>query len=295
MMKKQLLNLIQTNRLSHAYYLEGDNGDFVKWLAKQILCLQPGTESCDCSSCRRINNNNHVDLFEIEPDGLAIKVDQIREMNNKAALRSVDNRGQVFIIHQADKLNVQASNALLKFLEEPNEKVTILLTGHNQDKLLATIRSRVQVLKVPVDTTSIPNELAMQGIDFESLRICLDAGLSKEQIMNHATELDGWCELIHLTLNEPNYYDSLVWVKKWEKEFSDKEKKQISLLLIHSYIKGLFAVKKGQETNWKELATLDWSQLTKYLKEVDNLTQAIRSNGQYGLQCEMFIKRAKTA
>lgn len=294
-MKKQLLKLIQSNRLSHAYYLEGDNGDFAKWLAKQILCLQPGSESCDCSNCRRIDNNNHIDLVEISPNGLAIKVDQIREMNNKASLRSVENRGQVFILHQADLLNIQASNALLKFLEEPHEKVTIILTGQNQDKLLATIRSRVQVLKISSDSTSVPNELAGQGIDFECLSLCLEAGLTKEEIVNYAAELDGWCELIHLTLNEPNYYDSLVWVKKWEKEFSDKEKKQISIKLVQSYVKGLFSVKKGQATHWKGLAILDWTQLTMYLKEAENLTQAIRSNGQYALQCEMFIKRAKTA
>ena len=295
-MKETIKRLVRNEQLSHAYYLEGDDGIFAKWMAKQILCINlgnQGDEQCDCSSCRRIEHDNHIDLFELFPDGTAIKVDQIRNMNQTASLRAVGDKGQIFIIHQADRLNLQASNALLKSLEEPNEQVRYILTGRNAENLLVTIRSRVQVIKIPQSTNSLQIALNQEGIDFEALPICIEAGLSFEDIQTHAEKLNEWCDIIHLTLNEGNYRNAMVWVKKWENCFSNKEEKLISIQLVQSYIKGLFAIKKGKTSAWKNLNILDWPQLSRYVHEVENLSKAIRSNGHYMLQCETFIQKAK--
>ena len=153
----QVDKIIQSNRLSHAYIIQVNNYEkdflFVKIFVKSILCKQKKKISdslnCkECNICSLIDNNNYPDLYIVEPDGKDIKKGQLiglqKEFQNKSLL---DNK-RIYIIKEADKLNESAANAILKFLEEPNDNIVAILVTTNRYKMLETILSRCQVLSV---------------------------------------------------------------------------------------------------------------------------------------------------
>jgi hypothetical protein len=116
-------------------------------LAAFLLC--PGDDSDrSCHSCRRALHGFHPDLFPVEPEGVQIRVDRVREAIAFAAGRPYESVRRVVRIRRADLLGLEAANALLKSLEEPGAHVHWILTSSRPESLLATIRSRC--LAVPV-------------------------------------------------------------------------------------------------------------------------------------------------
>ena len=142
---------LKTGRLAHAYLFLGPEGsgqaETANYFAKSILCSSEGERPCDaCSQCRRFESGNHPDLITLEPDGNAIKIAQVRELQKAFSLKSMENASKVYIVHQADKMTTEAANALLKFLEEPTTPVVAVLLADSKSKLLPTVISRCQVI-----------------------------------------------------------------------------------------------------------------------------------------------------
>ena len=291
-MKAYFEELVNEKKLSHAYFLEGDDGTFATWLVKRVLCLNPGATACDCINCRKVDSRNHPDVFMIEPDGTAIKVEQIRELHQKASMKSVEGNEQLFIIKDGDKMNVQASNALLKFLEEPKEKVHIFLTGHNKAALLATIQSRVQSIKIPKVSISLEREARNKGFQFKSLGLLEQIGCNMEHVEKYADVADSWIDLIVTTATSP-LMESLMWAQKWDDVFADKEQKTLAIKLLQSYVKALFNEKKGLPHLWGNIPHYEWAELANWAKAVDEFTRAYYSNGKYTLQLEYFLQSVK--
>jgi DNA polymerase-3 subunit delta' len=141
--------LILQNRLPHAILLIGKTGigkkAFARAMAKSLLCCNrlDGTEACgECSSCRKVDALSHPDLVIVSTEGNTIKIDQIRAVIEKTSYRTAKDRFRVIIIEEAEKLSDEASNALLKILEEPPEGNIFVLTSSQHYQLLPTIRSR---------------------------------------------------------------------------------------------------------------------------------------------------------
>ncbi|MFY0520575.1 hypothetical protein ACOMCU_22500 [Lysinibacillus sp. UGB7] len=286
MSKALFENLISTKRLSHAYFLEGGNETFALWLASRILC---GAHEDDCITCKRIYNHNHPDVIVIRPEGLDVKVDQIREIHEKAAYKSADGKGQVFIIHGADKMNIQASNAFLKFLEEPKPNVTILLLGHSKELLLETIRSRVQIEKLE-DSSGFMKTAVSRGLMFNGLGIFEEIHISVDQAEELKDVADKWIHSIRDILGSSRLH-ALQKVQFLEKDFENREKRNICLRLVQSYVKALFAEAKGQYHLWGNVPKYQWHELLKWGKAIDELSRNMYSNGHFTLQMEHFIKR----
>jgi DNA polymerase III subunit delta' len=117
-------------------------------LAARLLC--PGEHSdAPCGSCRRVNAGLHPDFLSIEPEGVQIRVDRIREALAFAAGRPYESARRVARILRADQLGLEAGNALLKSLEEPGERFRWILTSARPESLLATIRSRCTRATLP--------------------------------------------------------------------------------------------------------------------------------------------------
>jgi len=116
-------------------------------LAARLLCPEEDAE-LRCSSCRRALDAIHPDLLLVEPEGVAIRIDRIREARAFAAGRPYESARRVAVVSQADQLGLEAANALLKSLEEPGSKAHWILTTTRPDSLLSTIRSRC--VAVPV-------------------------------------------------------------------------------------------------------------------------------------------------
>ena len=113
---------IEHGRLAHAYLFEGEKGTGKHqeslWLAKRLYCTNvKDNEPCHaCINCLRIENNEHPNVHQVTPDGQTIKVDQIRQLQTEFAKRGFEAGRQIFILSDAETMNVQAANSLLKFL-----------------------------------------------------------------------------------------------------------------------------------------------------------------------------------
>ena len=150
---KMIKNSILKKRVAHAYLLEGMRGTGKRetgmLIAKSLLCVAPaaGYQPCEqCINCKRINSGNHPDVHMIEPDGLSIKKQQIKELQEEFSKKAVESSRKIYIIVHADKMSVSASNSLLKFLEEPSPQTVALLLTEQLQQILPTILSRCQVL-----------------------------------------------------------------------------------------------------------------------------------------------------
>jgi len=116
-------------------------------LATSLLC--PGDDpERSCQSCRRALHGFHPDLLPVEPEGVQIRVDRVREAISFGAGKPYESARRVVRIRRAELLGLEAANALLKSLEEPGAQVHWILTTSRPESLLATIRSRC--LAVPV-------------------------------------------------------------------------------------------------------------------------------------------------
>ena len=132
---ENLTNSQQNKRLAHGLLFHGPAGigkkRFATEFAHWLMCEQPEAEkACGiCRSCQLLNAESHPDLYFIEPeeDGKAIKVDQIRELIDKLSLTGHALGYRVIIMSPADALNVNASNSLLKTLEEPPQNTVLIL------------------------------------------------------------------------------------------------------------------------------------------------------------------------
>lgn len=95
------------------------------------------------------NNEDWSTILESENKQLSIYVEEIDEINKKFALKSYEGGSKILIVWQADKMNTDAANKFLKFLEEPPKNTYIILTASNANYMLPTILSRTQIVEIP--------------------------------------------------------------------------------------------------------------------------------------------------
>lgn len=160
------VHAIQSGRLTQGYVLSGPEGIgkqlFARGLAQVLLCKEPGGETLapcgDCTSCRSFLAGSHPDFHFVQrdPGKRELSVDKLlgpREQRGRTglchdlSLRPHEGSRKIAVINDADTMNDEAANALLKTLEEPPERAVILLIANNYDALLPTIRSRCQVVR----------------------------------------------------------------------------------------------------------------------------------------------------
>ena len=169
--KEALRRLLSNARLPGSLLFTGEPGIgkklFALELAKALNCRnRQGVEACDeCSSCKRIAGSTfppfgkdeddknrmiwseHADVAMVRPYKQIIRVGPMRELEREANFRPFEGAARIFIVEDADYMNDQAANALLKTLEEPPSTSHLVLTTSNPTALLATIRSRCQIIR----------------------------------------------------------------------------------------------------------------------------------------------------
>ncbi len=176
--KDSLRRLLTSGRVTGSLLFTGEVGIGKKLvaleLAKAMNCRnRAGVEACDeCSSCTRISRSTfppfgnvdddkerliwseHADVAMARAYKQIIRVDPMRELEREANFRPFEGAARIFIVEDAEYMNPNASNALLKTLEEPEPTSHLILTTANPTALLATIRSRCQIIRfapIPAD------------------------------------------------------------------------------------------------------------------------------------------------
>ena len=142
-------------RLSHAYIIESSVKEIsyalADHLAQAYICSGKEDKPCgNCPSCRKAAGNIHPDIIRVflPEDKREIVVGQIRQLRTEAYIRPNEADRKVFIIEDAQTMNENAQNALLKVLEDGPQYLSFLLLTENAQQLLPTIRSRCEVLSL---------------------------------------------------------------------------------------------------------------------------------------------------
>src|SRR5262252_2879380 len=147
-----LANAIKSNRVAHAYIFSGVRGvgktTTARILAKALNCAKGPTPEPDntCDSCREISVGTSLDVLEIDAASNR-GIDQIRELREMVRYAPAAARYKVVILDEAHQLTDEASNALLKTLEEPPERVVFILATTRAEDLVETIKSRAQLFQ----------------------------------------------------------------------------------------------------------------------------------------------------
>jgi len=194
-----LQRAFSANKCAHAYIFAGPEGvgkftTALEW-AKVLLCKEPAAEQSDgrkfsdscgvCESCVSLEAGTHPDfhhiykeLIKFTQDGkgkttpVDLPKDVIKEFLIERALqRPMLSERKVFVVSEAEKLNISSQNALLKILEEPPAFCTIILLCTGPQKLLPTVKSRSQMVRFgPVAEEKIIEKLKDTGIDEEQAK-----------------------------------------------------------------------------------------------------------------------------
>lgn len=149
--------------LPHALLISGSAGlgklNLAQALAALLLCQQPtqGLACGQCASCKLLLSGFHPDLYLVEPEEKSkfIRIEQVRELNSNLQKSSQLGGFKVALLNPAESLNINAANALLKTLEEPEPNTQFILVSHQPSALAATIKSRCQNWRLTTPTKEV--------------------------------------------------------------------------------------------------------------------------------------------
>lgn len=167
-----LQKAIISGRISYSYLFVGPESVGKKStalnFAKVLNCKTPLygdmiVDCCEaCSDCQKINSNNHSNVLLIRPEGSSIKIEQIKEIQEKIQFKPLNGKWQLIIIEQSETMTKEAANSILKLLEEPPSYIVIILITTNLHLLLPTIVSRCQVFRFNLLSPALIQELLVK-------------------------------------------------------------------------------------------------------------------------------------
>ena len=168
---EHLQSAIAMKKISHAYIFDGEKGSGKNFLAdifaSALQCEAEDGRPCGaCTSCKQSEGRNHPDIIRItheKPN--TISVDDIRQqLCGDIQIKPYKGPYKIYIVDEAEKLNVQAQNALLKTIEEPPAYAVILLLTTNAEKFLPTILSRCVTLHMKPTKDSQVRKYLMEQV-----------------------------------------------------------------------------------------------------------------------------------
>jgi DNA polymerase-3 subunit delta' len=183
---KTLLQLeadLSQGRLSHAYLLEGPAQIGKRTIARTFAqILQCPDEFCKkCPTCKQIEQSQHLDTFEFSDNGESFKIEEVRTLLTHLSTTSL-NRHKIVIIQNIERITPDATNALLKTLEEPTTSVIFIFTTTHKQKLMDTLLSRVRILTLGSVSENTMKEhlLRLQsGMDAETAHTMVSFSMGK--------------------------------------------------------------------------------------------------------------------
>ena len=298
--KRILRKALQRSRIPNSLLFTGPEGvgkrDMALVLAKAMNCLQEKDDSCEvCASCKAINKGNFPDVMVISPDKNLLKINQMREMKTSAYLKPMIGRKRIFVLEDADKMNDEAANSVLKILEEPPEFTHIVLIAHNPYLILPTIHSRCQKLAFSqISREDIEKELVSRGQETKRAKII---SLLVKGNLKHALSLD-WEEVQPIRNKAWRLFNALLRgesVAPFLKNYAYKRRDSLEedfvqvVEILSSLCRDLLLVKEGgrlnlllnpdRESKLLEVQELiSFGQIMDFLVKIDFALFAMRRN-----------------
>ena len=268
---------IEDNHVLHSYLFVGIDGIgktlFAKEFAKKILCINK-EENENCISCIKWNSGNHTDFYEIEPENKTIKIEQIRQMQEKIAEKPITSNRKVYLIIDSDAMTKEAQNCLLKTLEEPPEYTTIILTTSNESKLLNTIKSRCMKISFEKIEENKIEEYLTNNLEIEiSKELIKLSGGSIGRAIALQEEKEVY-EQVNKVLKNIGKEDLITTFNNSEILYKEKEKIQEILEYINIFL-----------YNTKEIKKM------KCIKYVEETKKRLLSNSNYDMSIDYLIMK----
>ncbi len=278
--KQILQNTINQEKISHSYMFLGQVGIgktlFAKEFAKMILCSNIDNKSCNkCKSCIEFDANNNPDYIEIQPEDGKIKIEQIRKMQEKVIEKPIISNKKIYVIKDADTMTKEASNCLLKTLEEPPNYITIILIGANESMFLNTIRSRcTKILFTKIKDNEL-KEYLQKNYNFsditQNMLKVFDGSISKALIINEKKEMYEQVEEIFTQIEKFKLIDVL---NKIDALYKNKE----DIYEILDYINVILYDKSKNDFRY-----------LKYIDAVEQTKKSLKGNSNYDMSIDNLL------
>ncbi|MGM9521989.1 MAG: hypothetical protein ACI3VB_05875 [Oscillospiraceae bacterium] len=168
---------IRGGRLFHSYIITGASAasrkSAAKLIAKAAVCSGKDVPCGRCRDCNKAEKGIHPDIniIQREKDAKELTVDVMRRVRASASVMPNEASRSVYIIPEADSMNIQAQNAMLKIFEEPPSHAVFLLLAENPELFLPTVRSRCETLRLPPEELPLPQKASDTAKElFEAVR-----------------------------------------------------------------------------------------------------------------------------
>jgi DNA polymerase-3 subunit delta' len=175
-----LQKTLATGRVAHAYLFWGPSGvgkeKVAREVARVLLCADPETPqrgaACGrCPACHKVDSQGHPDVHVLVAAGASISVGDVRSLQETLSYQAFERGRRVAIIREAFRMTREASNALLKTLEEPSAGTHIFLLAQHRNQILPTLVSRCQSLRFdPVPEDQVRRLLEARGMEPNTAR-----------------------------------------------------------------------------------------------------------------------------
>lgn len=256
---KVLLNqLIEEDKIGHAYMFVGKDG-----IGKKEIAIEFAKKIMSKDS----NLFNEPDFKMIMPENELIKVEEIRDLINEVYIKPVYSNKKLIIIDDADKMNANAQNALLKVLEEPPAYITIILIVSNKERIIRTILSRV-------------TEIAFDNLTNEELQKIIgrefDYDLARGSASKALSLLDGnYYEMANVLIQLIEKKDYLLLNRK----FTEFKQLNVDILNVLETLKVMF-YKNLKENTCEKIKMIEF---------IDNTIKNIDRNANVDLALDKFM------
>lgn len=273
--KQLIINTFHENNNSHAFLLVTNNVERcyqdVIDIIKIINCNNGGND--DCNICNTIDKNTNPDVIIVSPDGKEIKVDAVANIIDSFSTKPLINKYSIYVVREADKLNVSSANKLLKFLEEPETNIIGFYITEKLQGIIPTIRSRCEIYNYRFGSESLLDLLEISESEY-------------------AEVFDKTFDLLKKLNDYPTYLLMLE-----SKNYADLERYQIDLIL--NLLKKMYTIKyesilSDKYSNVDYVKNILESIDSKDLKTIVNrirLLDNIIEDSQFNLNKELMFNR----
>lgn len=271
---ENLDGLIKNSRLPHAIMLRGGSealrSRLSLYLAQAFVCEGEQKPCGKCPHCIKAESGNHPDIVITDPakqNEKTFKIALVREVKDDAYIIPNEANSKVYILRSADKMNIQAQNALLKLIEEPPPYARFILECDSSAAMLETIMSRVTLFDLGADTDGISDEL-------------------KKKADETAAKLAS-------AILKPTEYEFMKITAEFEK---DKNLFEPTLPALQLIFRDAVIIKAGSSITLSDHADisrdaaskLTMKALMKMTREIDNFRESIKRNANKNLLITRF-------